>query len=98
LREEFGTPIVDWEILHGGEGGDVEQGARTSKHILVFAFDPLSLEPLLSFILCKASSISTFQIISFACTYSYCLCCLASFTLLIILICLACLCVCLTYT
>ena len=29
------------EILHGGVGGDVEQGARTSKHILVFAFDPL---------------------------------------------------------
>ena len=25
------------------EGGDVELGARTSKHILVFAFDPLSL-------------------------------------------------------
>ena len=31
------------EILHGGVGGDVEQGARTSKHILVFAIDPLSL-------------------------------------------------------
>ena len=25
------------------EGGDVELGARISKHILVFAFDPLSL-------------------------------------------------------
>ena len=34
------------EILHGGVGGDVEQGARTSKHILAFAFDPLSLNPL----------------------------------------------------
>jgi len=32
------------------EGGDVELGARTSKHIFVFAFDPLSL-----FILCIAS-------------------------------------------
>ena len=31
------------EILHGCEGGDVELGARTSEHILVFAFDPLSL-------------------------------------------------------
>ena len=31
------------EILHGGEGGDVELRARTSEHILVFAFDPLSL-------------------------------------------------------
>ena len=29
------------------EGGDVELGARTSKHILVFAFDPLSLNSLL---------------------------------------------------
>ena len=26
-----------------GEGGDVELGARTSEHIFVFAFDPLSL-------------------------------------------------------
>jgi len=25
------------------EGGDVELGARTSKHIIVFVFDPLSL-------------------------------------------------------
>ena len=31
------------EILYGGEGRDVELGARTSKHIFVFAFDPLSL-------------------------------------------------------
>ena len=30
------------------EGGDVELGARISKHILVFSFDPLSLT--LSFI------------------------------------------------
>ena len=29
------------------EGGDVELGARASKHILVFAFDPLSLNSLL---------------------------------------------------
>ena len=29
------------EILHGGVGGDVELGARTSKHILLLAFDPL---------------------------------------------------------
>ena len=31
------------EILHGGVGGDTEQGSRTTKHILAFAFDPLSL-------------------------------------------------------
>ena len=57
LREEFGTPgctnpprwrFPRWEysgleILHGGEGGDVELGARTSKHILLLAFDPLTL-------------------------------------------------------
>ena len=41
LREEFGTPS-GLEILLG-EGGDVELGARTSEHIIVFAFDPLSL-------------------------------------------------------
>ena len=29
------------------EGRDVELGARTSKHILVFVFDPLSLNSLL---------------------------------------------------
>ena len=33
------------EILLG-EGGDVELGARTSEHILVFAFDPISLNSL----------------------------------------------------
>ena len=32
------------------EGGDVELSARTSKHILVFAFDPLSLTFSLSYI------------------------------------------------
>ena len=32
------------------EGGDVEQCARTSKHILVFAFDPLSLSLSLTFV------------------------------------------------
>ena len=31
------------EILHGGEGEDVELGARTSKHIFAFAFDPFFL-------------------------------------------------------
>ena len=33
------------------EGGDVELGARTSKHVLVFAFDPLSLNSLSLYIL-----------------------------------------------
>ena len=32
------------------EGGDVELCARTSKHISVFAFDPLSLAPLSYFV------------------------------------------------
>ena len=47
------------EILHGGVGGDVEQGARTSKHIFVFAFDPLislTLSLSLSFICAKHHS------------------------------------------
>ena len=44
LREEFGTPS-GLEILLG-EGGDVELGARTSKYIFVFAFDPLTLNSL----------------------------------------------------
>ena len=44
------------EILHDGVGGDVEQGARTLKHIIVFAFDPISLNSL-SLRLCKASFI-----------------------------------------
>ena len=43
------------EILHGGVGGDVEQGARTSKHFSVFAFDPLSLTLSLSLTLCITS-------------------------------------------
>ena len=35
------------------EDGDIELGARTSKHILVFAFDPLSLNSLsLSLLFC----------------------------------------------
>ena len=44
LREEFGTPS-GLEILLG-EGGNVELGARISEHILLFAFDPLSLNSL----------------------------------------------------
>jgi len=77
------------EILHSGIGGDVELGARTSEHILVFAFDPISLNSL--FILCKASSISTFHIISIAC-----ICALHIYILLIHIY--AWLFVCLTYT
>ena len=42
-----------FEILLG-EGGDVELGARTSKHILLFALVPLTLT-LSLFILCLAS-------------------------------------------
>ena len=65
LREEFGTPS-GLEILLG-ESGDVELGARTSKHILLFAFDQLALNPLsLSLLLCIAS---------FILSYLICLCC-----------------------
>ena len=50
MREEFGTPS-GLEILLG-EGGDVELGARTSKHILLFAFDQLTLNSLSLFVHC----------------------------------------------
>ena len=66
LREESGTPLLyksspSVGVLGGqvsgleillGEGGDVELGARTSKHIFVFAFDPLTLTLSLLFVLC----------------------------------------------
>ena len=51
------------------EGGDVELGARTSKHILVFAFDPLSLT--LSLTLCLASFILSYHTYMLGCV---CLC------------------------
>ena len=35
-----------------GAGGDVELGARTSKHILLFALDPLALTLSLSLYYC----------------------------------------------
>ena len=38
----LGGQVSGLEILLG-EGGDVELGARTSKQILLFAFDPLTL-------------------------------------------------------
>ena len=40
------------------EGGDIELGARTLKHILVFAFDPLSLNSLSYIVHCIISFIS----------------------------------------
>ena len=52
------------EILHGGVGGDVELGARTSKHIIVFAFDPISLNPL-SFICAKHHSFILILLLAF---------------------------------
>ena len=41
----LGGQVSGLEILLG-EGGDVELGARTSKHIFAFVFDPLSLKSL----------------------------------------------------
>ena len=51
------------------EGGDVELCARTSKHICVFAFDPLSLT--LSLTLCLASFILLIHTYMLGCV---CLC------------------------
>ena len=49
----LGGQVSGLEILLG-EGGDVELGARTSKHILLFVFDPLTLNSLSLFTLCCA--------------------------------------------
>ena len=70
LREEFGTPSGLKILL--GEDGDVELGARTSEHIIVFAFDPLPLNSLSLSLLFVQSIIHSF--------ISYCLhLCLALF-------------------
>ena len=53
----LGGQVSGLEILLD-EGGDVELGARTSKHIFLFAFDPLTLNSL-SLYLCCASFISS---------------------------------------
>ena len=52
------------------EGRDVELGARTSKHISVFAFDPLSLT--LSLTLCIASSCHIIYMLVFVCVPYLC--------------------------
>ena len=46
-----------------GEGGDVELGARTSKHILLFALDPLTLT--------LSLSLFTLYLASFHIVHSY---------------------------
>ena len=105
LREEFGTPgcictkssvgvlggqVSGLEILLG-EGGDVELGARTSKHISLFVFDPLTLNSLsLYFVLCIASFILPYHSYAWLClalihiSYIYmlgCVCLCASLVL-----------------
>ena len=52
----MGSPVDAIVKILLSEGGDVELGARTSKHILLFAFDLLSVYSLsLSLSLCIAS-------------------------------------------
>ena len=77
------------EILHGGVGGDVELGARISKHILAFAFDPLSLT--LSCLYCAKHHFIHIAISYIACVVP----CIIHIA--ISCICLV-VCVCLTYT
>ena len=72
------------EILHGGVGGDVELGARTSKHILLLAFDPLVSLTLSLYICAKHHSL----FISYIACIVPCI-----FHIAISLICLDCLCV-----
>ena len=58
------------EILHGGEGGDVELGARTSKHILLLAFDPLSPNSLsLLFVYCIIHIAISFILLVLPCIF-----------------------------
>jgi len=47
----LGGQVSGLEIVLG-EGGDIELGARTSKYILLFAFDPLTLNSLSLFVPC----------------------------------------------
>ena len=61
MREEFGTPS-GLEILLG-EGGDVELGARTSKHILLFAFDPLTLNSLSLLVHCIIHIVISYMLV-----------------------------------
>ena len=63
------------------EGGDVELGARTSKYILVFAFDPLSLT--LSYIMPCIDSychITLICLVVFVCVPQLCLTMRASYS------------------
>ena len=50
------------------EGGDIELGAQTLKHIFVFAFDPLSLTHSLSYIVhCIILFISIYMLVLIVC-------------------------------
>ena len=79
----LGEQVSGLEILLS-EGGDVELGARTSKHILLFAFDELSLNPLSLFIC--ALHHSYLICLCCPCIDSYCL----SLYAWIVFVCLAC--------
>ena len=78
------------EILHGGEGGDVELGARTSKHIFVFAFGPfsLSLSLSLSLYICAKhhSSFISFIACVVPCIFHIAISCIC----LVVCVCLTC--------
>jgi len=79
LREEFGTPS-GLEILLG-EDGDVELGARTSEHIFVFAFDPLSLNSLSFICIVHHSYLLVLSIDSYCHIYYMLVCLCASLVL-----------------
>ena len=66
----MGVEIV--KILHGGVGGDVEQGARTSKQISLFAFAPI-VSLTLSHLLCAKHHTSSHIILACVEHISYCL-------------------------
>jgi len=97
-----GVEIV--EILHGGVGGDVEQGARTSKQILVFAYWSI-VSLTLSLIFVQSIIFISYHIclccayFILPCIYSYCYSFLYAWLDCVYFILLGLLvCVCLTYT
>ena len=87
----LGGQVSGLEILLG-EGGDVELEARTSKHIFVFAFDPLTLNSLslsLYFVLCIASFISFISYLLVLCLASFILL-ISSLYAWLVFVCLTC--------
>ena len=82
----LGGQVSGLEILLG-EGGDVELGARTSKHIFLFAFDRLALNSLSFICVLHHSYCHILYACVVPCIDSYCL---ILYAWLCLLVCLTC--------